>query len=182
MGNAGVAKALLMLGGPTTATVDVAAGAVGDSLEVSPLVILFFTPGAVPVTFTTIVQFAPAASVAPVRLMLEPAAVVTPVHPVMKLATDNPAGNTSLNVMPVRVVVSRLEIVKVNTVVLPIAIWVGANCLVNVGAIAAAPGRHGLAMVVPYWAALPKLLVSPALSLPKLNTQAAPEPTWLQNG
>ena len=68
--------------------------------------VLVCTPIAIPVTFTENVQEAPAASVAPDRLMLfDPAvAVIVPPHePVKPLGVDtiSPDGSISVNASPV---------------------------------------------------------------------------------
>jgi hypothetical protein len=78
----------------------------GASFEVTVLVVLVCTPIAMPVTFTENVQEAPAASVAPDRLMLfDPAvAVIVPPHePVTPFGVDtiSPDGNVSVNASPV---------------------------------------------------------------------------------
>jgi len=71
-------------------------------------VVFVNTPTAVPVTFSEKVQEAPAASVAPDRLMLlEPGTAVIvppPQEPVKPLGVDTarPDGNVSVNAMPVR--------------------------------------------------------------------------------
>ena len=82
----------------------------GASFEVSVLVMLVCTPIEIPVTVTENVQEAPAASVAPDRLMLfDPAvAVIVPAshEPVRPLGVDtiSPDGSASVNASPVSVV------------------------------------------------------------------------------
>jgi len=97
-----------MVGGPNTVT---------DAFEVFPapavadvtVTLLFFTPPAVPVTFTLNVHDALAANVALARLTLpEPAEAVivpppqVPANP-FGVATTNPAGSESVNATPVNV-------------------------------------------------------------------------------
>src|SRR6478609_2073212 len=100
-------NALAMLGGPITVMLAVllVAPAPLSVDEIGP-VVLFCTPAAMPCTFTLTLQFAFAASVAPVRLIEpEPAAAVTvPVQVVNRpfgVATCKPAGSVSLNATPV---------------------------------------------------------------------------------
>ena len=94
------------------------------SFEVTVLVVLVCTPIAVPVTFTEKVQEAPAAKVAPARLMLfDPAVAVTvpPSHkPVRPLGVDTtkPPGRTSVNARPVSEIGLGLVRVKLRAVLL----------------------------------------------------------------
>ena len=62
-------KALAITGGATTSILDEAVVPVPPSVEEIAPVVLFFVPAVVPVTFTLKVQGAPAASVAPDRLI-----------------------------------------------------------------------------------------------------------------
>ena len=105
------ANDLLMTGGATTVIVAEAALPAPPCNEVTALVVLLFTPGMTPVTFTTKVQDALAGRVAPVRLMLlDPAVAVMvpppqlPVSP-FGVETTNPAGSVSVNPTTVRATV-----------------------------------------------------------------------------
>ena len=80
------------------------------SFEVTALVVLFFTPALVPVTFTLKEHIAPPASVAADRLMLPLPAVAVIVPPPQEpvspfgVATTSPLGKASLNPTPVSAV------------------------------------------------------------------------------
>ena len=69
------------------------------------MTLLFFTPAVVPCTFTEIVQVAPGARLAPLKLMDEdPAvAVAVPVQSLVRplgVATTRPSGRLSVNATP----------------------------------------------------------------------------------
>src|SRR5215471_3045442 len=111
----------------TSTDVVAVAGAPGAaSFEVTVLVVLVSTPIAAPVAFTENVHEAPAASVAPERLMLfDPAMamMIPPPHePVSPFGveTTRPAGRVSVNASPVRdVAVFGFASVKVSAVLGP---------------------------------------------------------------
>ena len=116
-------KAFEIVGGGTTVTVAVLLVAPTPlSVELIVLVVLFFTPPVVPVTLTAIVQLPLVANDPPDRLIEpEPATAVTvppqtPLKP-FGVATTSPAGNVSLNAMPLSDVLAfGLLIVNVNKV------------------------------------------------------------------
>src|SRR5579883_2786792 len=100
-------NALAIEGGATTAIEAVAAEPVPAFVVVTELVVLFFVPADVPVTFTEKEQLVLAASVAPDTLTLpEPAVAIIvpapqlPVRP-FGVATTSPLGRVSVNAMPV---------------------------------------------------------------------------------
>jgi hypothetical protein len=96
----------------------------GASFEVTVLVVLVCTPMATPVTFTENVHEAPAASIAPDRLMLfDPATAVIvppPQEPVTPLGVDtiSPDGSISVNASPVSAIEFGLVRVKLRAVLL----------------------------------------------------------------
>ena len=108
--------------------------------DVTAVVLLFMTPGAIPTTFTLNVQDAPSASVAPVRLTVpEPAVAVMEPPPQVPLkplgvATKRPAGRLSVKPTPLTgTAVFRFVIVKLR-LVLPLSGTVAApNVLLIVG-------------------------------------------------
>src|SRR5258708_724252 len=116
-------NALAIAGAATTLRLADAVLPVPPSVEVTLPVVLFLVPPVVPVTFTLKVQEVLCASVAPVRLMTFVACVAVmvpppqlPVRP-LGVETTNPAGNVSLKLIPVSVVVVLLFwIVKVSDV------------------------------------------------------------------
>ncbi len=127
--------------GALTPTEAVAALPGSLSLEVTVLVVLFFAPAVLAVTFTENVQLAPAPSVAPVRDTFEPAAVAAieppphdPVRP-LGVATTSPEGKLSVKLTLVSDVgdVFGLLMVKDRLVLCPIVIDVVPNVLVNCG-------------------------------------------------
>jgi hypothetical protein len=95
-----------IVGGATTVTLAEAVPPL-PALEVTALVILFFTPAPSPVTFSENVQLAPPVSPAPDKLtLLEPATAVMVPPPQLPLelfgvAITKPSGNVSLNPIPV---------------------------------------------------------------------------------
>lgn len=109
------------------------------SVDPTTPVVLLFTPGVVPVTFTVRVQEAEAAREPPLRLIALPPAVALndpPQEPVTPLgvATNRPAGKESLKLMPLRpAVVFGLLIVKVSEVEPPGAIEPAPKALEIVG-------------------------------------------------
>jgi hypothetical protein len=131
---------LLIVGGVTTVTLAEAVPPVPPSVELIAVVVLFFTPTVVPVTFTEKVHVPFTASVAPDRVIELPPAVaviVPPPHvPVCPFGVDTtrPAGNESENAMLLRLcVVFGLVMVKLR-LVLPFSGIVGApNVLLIVG-------------------------------------------------
>ena len=114
---------LEITGGASTKTEAEAVKPVPPSFEVTALVVLFWVPAAVPVTFTEKVQGVLAARVAPDRLTTPVPAVAVmvppPQDPVSPLgeAIASPAGNVSLKATPESAtVVFRFEIVKLSEV------------------------------------------------------------------
>lgn len=131
-GMLGAPKALVITGGATTKMLAEAVPPGTLSFEVTLLVVLFFVPAVVPVTFTEKVQEPPAAKVVPERLMrFVPwsAVIVPPPHePVSPLGVEitSPAGSVSVKPIPVNVVFgSEFERLNVN-VVLPFNGMLGA--------------------------------------------------------
>src|SRR5512139_1951610 len=101
-------------------------------------VTLLYSPRVVPVTVTLKLQLAPAASDPPVSAMVRVAAVVIKVPPHCaedESATDKPAGNTSVNAMPVNAWFpgAVLLIVNANVELEPCAIEAGEKDLLSVG-------------------------------------------------
>jgi hypothetical protein len=98
-------KAFEIVGGASTVMLADAVFPVPPLVEVTALVVLFFTPAVVPVTFTLTTHDAFAATLPPLRLVeLLPALAVT-VPPQLfvtpgVLATTNPGGNESVNAKP----------------------------------------------------------------------------------
>jgi hypothetical protein len=131
---------LLIVGGVTTVTLAEAVPPVPPSVELIAVVVLFWTPAVVPLTFTENVHVPFAASVAADRLIELPPAVaviVPPPHvPVCPFGVDTtrPAGNVSENAMLLRLcVVFGLVMVKLR-LVLPFSGTVGLpNVLLIVG-------------------------------------------------
>src|SRR5271169_3083383 len=106
----GAPKALLMVGGPTTARPAAPVFPAPPSLDVIAVVRLFLAPTVVPVTFTTMLQELLAACVAPASVIVpEPAtAVVVPLQVAFSplgVATTSPAGRLSVKASPVSVTV-----------------------------------------------------------------------------
>src|SRR5438477_249399 len=101
-------KALLSVGGAITLMVADAVPPVPPSVEVTWPVVLFWSPPAVPSTFTENMHDPEAASVAPVRLttLVAWVAVIVPPPQVplrpLGVATTKPAGSVSLKPTPLR--------------------------------------------------------------------------------
>src|SRR5215510_5082287 len=94
-----------MVGGPTTVMLSFEVLPVPPSVEVT-CTLLFFTPAVVPRTLTETVHDALAARVPADRLteLEPPTAVAVPPHVFVRLgvdATTKPAGNLSVNAIPV---------------------------------------------------------------------------------
>ena len=169
-------KFFVIIGGATTVMLaEAAAPAVLASLTVIVLVVLFFTPGVRPVTVVDRVHVPPAA----ILMLLMSISVDGPMEknppqpvPIIE-PTVRPAGRKSVNAPPVR---ARSEfgfvMVKVRLVDCPSGIVAAPNDFDIVGGEPA----HGLEMVVPYTAVLPKSFVVPGRSFPKLKTQELPVP------
>ena len=105
--------------------------------EIYPLT-LSYCPDVVPVTVTLKVQLPPAASDPPVNVSKLPPLMtrLPPQVEVVPFGAVSPAGRTSVNAIPVKLRFSTapLEIVKVNTEVVPSLIGSGEKDLVMVGA------------------------------------------------
>ena len=115
-----------------------------DVFPVPPLVEatvteLVLSPTVVPVTFTLIVQDAPAARLTPVKLTIDDAATAVGVPPhvfesPLGVATTRPAGRLSVKFTPVKVVVVLgLLITNVSAVELPVKIGFAVNALLITG-------------------------------------------------
>src|SRR5215472_11076324 len=132
---------LLSVGGATTVMLAVAAKPVTPCVSVTVLVVLFWTPAAVPVTLVLKVHDAPAASVAPVKLILLVPAVAEiappPQEPVRPLGveTTKPEGSVSLKVSPVKALGLPAGLLKVKARVVLAPVWSVAvpNDLLSVG-------------------------------------------------
>jgi len=134
-------------GGPAAPTVTLADAVppVPPSTEVTALVVLFFVPAVVPVTFALKVHEALPASVAPVKLMTpDPAVAVIvpppqlPVRP-FGVETTRPAGNVSVKPTPVNVDALGLLMVKVSEVDAFSAMLAAPKDFTTVGGAMAAP-------------------------------------------
>ncbi len=105
-------KFAAMEGGPMTETLAVAGTPEPPCVEVTALVVLFWTPAAVPVTFALKEQEEPAGRVAPVRVIAPlpcVAVMVPPPHAPVRafgLEMTRPAGSVSAKPMPVSAVVA----------------------------------------------------------------------------
>src|SRR5215469_16024789 len=134
-------NALLIVGGATTVTVALAVLLFPPSVELT-CTELFLSPAVVPCTFTETAHEALAASVPPDRLteLAPPVAVAVPPHVLFRLgveATTSPAGRLSVNANPVSVtLLFGLLMLMVSKLVPFSGIFVGANVLVTVGALA----------------------------------------------
>jgi hypothetical protein len=133
-------NALLIEGGVMTVTLADAVPPVPPSVEATVLVVLFFWPAVVPVTFTVNVHAPFAGSVAPDRLIkLDPAAAVivpAPQVPVSPLGVDitSPAGRVSVNAIPLRLCpVFGFVIVKLRLVLPFNGMLAAPNALLIVG-------------------------------------------------
>ena len=137
----GLENAFIMTGGATTVMVAVLLVVpVPPFDEVIAPVVLLLTPGVMPVTSTVIVQFPPAPTVPPLKLIVDVPAVAVTAPPQLvlvlgELATRNPAGRLSVKATPASASVPfGFEIVNVSVAV-PFNGTVGAeNCLAIVGA------------------------------------------------
>jgi hypothetical protein len=134
---------LLSTGGPRTVMVadagaPVIALSVPESIAVTVLVTLFFTPGETPVTVTENVQGVPLATVAPDKAMLLFEMVSVPPHWTVTLSgTDKPAGRLSVNPTLVAFAVFGFVIVKFNKTVDPTLTNCEPNDLVSTGGLGA---------------------------------------------
>jgi hypothetical protein len=132
---------LLIVGGATTVTVALAVLLLPPSVELT-CTELFLSPAVVPCTLTETAQEALAATVPPDRLteLAPPVAVGVPPQVLLRFgveATTSPAGKLSVNDSPVSVtLLFGLVMLMVNKVVPFSGIFVGANVLVTVGALA----------------------------------------------
>ena len=130
---------LLMLGGDMTVILAEAVPPVPPSVELIAVVVLFFTPAVVPVTFTEMAHEPPAAIVPPVRLMVLEFAVAerVPLQVLLALgvlATVKPVGILSVNATPLKLcVVFGLVIVNVRLVLPFSGIVEAPNDLLIVG-------------------------------------------------
>src|SRR5258708_4433045 len=144
----------MITGGATTVMLAFEVLPVPPSVDVT-WVLLFFTPAVVPVTFTTTVHEALAASVPPERLAEpEPAtAVAVPPHVLVNplgVATTSPAGRLSVNATPFSVTpVFGFWIVKVSDVVPFSGIAAAPKTLVIVGGLATVRFAVGVLPVPP---------------------------------
>src|SRR5215831_11202318 len=134
-------KALLMVGGATTVTVALAVLLLPPSVELT-CTELFLSPAVVPCTFTETAHEALAARVPPDRLteLAPPVAVAVPPQVLFRFgveATTSPAGRLSVNANPLSVtLLFGLLMLMVSRVVPFSGIFVGANVLVTLGALA----------------------------------------------
>src|SRR5215510_10888866 len=134
-------NALLMVGGATTVTVALAVLLFPPSVELT-CTELFLSPAVVPCTFTETAQEALAARVPADKLteLAPPVAVAVPPHVLFRFgveATTTPAGRLSVNANPVSVtLLFGLLMLMVSRVVPFSGIFVGANVLVTLGALA----------------------------------------------
>jgi hypothetical protein len=126
-------KALAMLGGATTVSVAEAVRLSLASLDVTGPAVLLNVP-APPVTEAVTVQIAPPASVPPVSWMLLGETVNVPPHVVAPPLGKRPAGKRSVKDTFVSAEALELVIVKVTVVLVPRAIELLPNALLNVGA------------------------------------------------
>lgn len=136
----GAPKALVITGGATTLMLAEAVPPGTLSFEVTMLVVLFFVPAVVPVTFTTKLHDVLAARLLTVMLIkLNPSgAVIVPTQFANTTAGEpitNPAGKVSLKAMPLSDVIrSGFETVNVNVVVAFKGIPGAPKVFVSIGA------------------------------------------------
>src|SRR5262249_24426047 len=134
-------NALLMVGGPTTVTVAFAVLLLPPSVELA-CTELILSPAVVPCTFTEPAHDALDARVPPDRLteLAPPVAVAVPPQVLFRFgvdATTSPAGRLSVNANPLSVtLLFGLLMLMVSRVVPFSGIFVGANVLVTLGALA----------------------------------------------
>src|SRR5579864_8815066 len=112
-------KALVIVGGVATVKLAEAVLPVPPLVELTAPLVLVYWPDAVPVTFTTRVQFVLTAMLPPVREMLvEPATAVAVPPQVLErpfgVETTNPVGSVSVNATPVSATVLAAGFVIVN--------------------------------------------------------------------
>lgn len=118
-------NAFEMVGGDNTVIVAVLLGApVPPSFELTPLVMLSFTPAVVPVTSTLTVQVPLGPSVAPLKVSVVSPANGVKVPPQLELAlgvpaTCNPEGSESVKPTPVSDVVVFGLVIVMLTVAIP---------------------------------------------------------------
>lgn len=129
-------KAFVIVGGVATVKLAVAVLPVPPFVELTAPLVLVYWPDAVPVTFTTRVQFVLTAMVPPVREMLvEPATAVAVPPQVFErpfgVETTSPVGSVSVNATPVSATVfaAGFVMVKVSVVVPFSGIVVGLKAL-----------------------------------------------------
>jgi hypothetical protein len=112
-------KAFEIVGGASTVILADAVFPVPPSVEVTALVVLFFGPAVVPVTFTVIVHD-PGVAIEPPLRLIDPfpgVAVTVPLQLLVRpgvLATTSPAGKPSVNASPVNAAVFPAGSVIVN--------------------------------------------------------------------
>src|SRR5215470_15749119 len=134
-------KALLIVAGATTVTVAFAVLLLPPSVELTCTELLL-SPAIVPCTFTETAHEALVASVPPDRLteLAPPVAVAVPPQVLFRLgvdATTSPAGRLSVNANPVSVTLLFGLLMLIVSKVVPFSgIFVGANVLVTLGALA----------------------------------------------
>ncbi len=151
------AKALVRVGGTSTAKVAEAVPPVPPLVEVTAPVVLFLAPELVAVTLIEAAQEPLAATVPPVRLIVVAPAAPVKVAPQLLvrfgvLATCMPAGNVSLTAIPVSVTVfpAGLVIVSVSVDVPFTGMLVGLKALVMVGATSTAKLADAVFPVPPF--------------------------------
>ena len=110
---------------------------VPSSVEVKAVVVLFFTPGVVPVTVTSILHEKPAANVPPVKVKaLLPVMVSEPPHTeVVPFTAVIPAGSVSVKASPLTALIFGLALDSVKRILLVslVAMKAGVNDLVIAG-------------------------------------------------
>jgi hypothetical protein len=132
-------KALLIVGGATTATLALAVVPFPPSVEVMLVVVLFFAPAVVPVTFAVTMQTAFAVSVTPLNVKLpDPAtAVAVPPHVLLNplgVEITSPAGSVSVKPTPLSALLAFVfEMLNVRVVEPFSGVVAPPKVLVNVG-------------------------------------------------
>src|SRR5579864_205547 len=129
-------KTLVIEGGVATVRLAEAVLPVPPFVELTAPLVLVYCPDAVPVTFTTRVQFVFTAMLPPVReILVEPATAVAVPPQVFErpfgVETTRPVGSVSVNATPVSatVLAAGLVMVKVSVVIPFSGIVVGLNAL-----------------------------------------------------